>query len=255
MRCTLAALIVATFSLAGKVKTQKPSSDQIFWLVLAGAFSALGFGLVYTAEKSISGGICSILNATSPLLMALVATLTGAERVSRGSLIGSFLALVGILLIFQERVHASADQAVGICLMMGSVLLAVINNVILKKHTKQQHPLASTGAFAVVCAIVFWILTGAVEARPLPMPLPVVPALAVGYLGVFGSVVAFSAYFYLIKRVRLMTLTTLVFFPPIIALVVDALWEKAVVLGPESYLGIAVTLMGVAVCVFSPKAT
>ncbi len=255
MRCTVAALIVAAFSLAGKVKTQKPSSDQILWLALAGALSAVGFGLVYTAEKWISGGICSILNATSPLLMALVATLTGAERVSRGSVIGSVLAFGGILLIFQERVHASADQALGICLMLGSVLLAVINNVILKRHTREQHPLASTGAFAIVCAIIFWILTGAVEARPLPMPLPVVPALAVGYLGIFGSVVAFASYFYLIKRVPLMTITSLVFFPPMIALLVDAIWEKTVVLGPESYLGIAVTLLGVAVSVFSPKAT
>src|SRR5262249_40172559 len=151
MRCTLAALIVAAISLAGKIKTQKPSSDQMLWLVLAGAFSAMGFGLVYTAEKWISGGICSILNATSPLLMALVATVTGAERVSKGSIAGSLLAFGGIYLIFQERVHASPDQALGICLMMGSALLAVINNVILKKHTRQQHPLASTGAFAVAC--------------------------------------------------------------------------------------------------------
>lgn len=253
MRCTVAALVIGALCLAGKVRTPKPSSDQVPWLAVAGIFTAVGFGLVYMAERWISGGLASILNATAPLMMALIATLTGAERVSRKSVFGSLVALCGIVLLFQDRLNASADQALGVCLFLGSVILSAINNVILKRHTREQHPLASVGAFSVVCATAFWALSGAIEMRSVPMPLPVVPTLAVGYLGVFGSVVALGAYFYLIKRVRLMTLATLVFFPPVIALVVDAVWEKAVALGPGSYLGIAVTLLGVAVSIFSAK--
>ncbi|HEY9870175.1 MAG TPA: EamA family transporter [Candidatus Obscuribacterales bacterium] len=253
LRFTIASLVIAALWLGGMITVSRPSTGQTGWLGLAGILSAVGFGLVYTAEKWISGGLAAILNATTPVMMALVALATREERVSRRSLAGSVLALAGIFLIFRDRAGASADQAVGMGLFLVSVLLTAITNVILKRNTKEQHPLASTGAFSFGCAVAFWLLSVTVEHRPVPSPLPLVPALAVAYLGIFGSVVALGAYFYLIKHVRLMTLTTLVFFPPVIALFVDALWEKTVVLGPESYLGIAVTLAGVAVSVLPSR--
>ena len=253
LRFTVATLVIAGLWLAGKVSLTRPSAGQAGWLALAGLLSGVGFALVYLAEKWITGGIASILNATTPLMMAIVATVTGEERVSRRSVAGSLLAVCGISFIFRDHLGASAEQGLGVCLLLGSVLLTAINNVILKRNTREQHPLASTGAFSLACAVAFFILSALVEHRPIPSPIPLMPALAVVYLGIFGSVVAFGAYFYLIKHVRLMTLATLVFFPPVIALVVDAFWERSVVLGPESYLGIAVTLAGVAVSVLPSR--
>ncbi len=84
-------------------------------------------------------------------------------------------------------------------------------------------------------------------------PVPLVPSLAVVYLGIFGSVTAFVAYFYLLKRVRLMTISTLVFYPPLIALGVDALLEKSFTPTPGTYLAMGITLLGVGVSLFGPR--
>ncbi|HUS64275.1 MAG TPA: EamA family transporter, partial [Kofleriaceae bacterium] len=66
------------------------------------------------------------------------------------------------------------------------------------------------------------------------------------YLAVLGSVVTFVCYFYLLQRVTLMTASTLVLIQPVIALLVDAAWERDIRLAARSYIGVAVTLAGVA---------
>ncbi len=110
-------------------------------------------------------------------------------------------------------------------------------------------PLASTGVFLGTSAVVLGVAGAVVERRPLPWPPPPGPTLALLYLALVGSVVVFAGYFWLLGRVSLMTLSTLVLVEPIIALAVDAVWERGVVLVPRSYLGIALTFAGVGVSI------
>src|SRR4029079_11619749 len=63
---------------------------------------------------------------------------------------------------------------------------------------------------------------------------------------ILGSVVTFACYFYMLKRVSLMAASTLVLIQPVLALLVDALFEKQVRLVGRSYLGVAITFSGVA---------
>jgi len=82
-----------------------------------------------------------------------------------------------------------------------------------------------------------------------------VPTAALLYLAVVGSAFVFGAYFYLIKHVTLMTASTLVLVEPIVALSVDAIGERDVVLGGRAYVGIGVTLVGIAISVLQKQAT
>jgi drug/metabolite transporter (DMT)-like permease len=124
------------------------------------------------------------------------------------------------------------------------VLLSCGYNVVLKRHATGQHPMATNAVFLGTTAVAMSLFALVAEGRPPPWPLPVAPTLAVLYLAVVGSVVAFAAYFYLLQRVRLMTSSTLVLLPPIVALVVDAIWE-AQKIAPLTYVGAGVTLAGV----------
>jgi drug/metabolite transporter (DMT)-like permease len=76
-----------------------------------------------------------------------------------------------------------------------------------------------------------------------------VPTLALLYLTIFGTLIAFASFFYLLKHTRLSTAMTLSFVTPMIALLIDAFFEKHNVLTPETYLGIAVVLIGVIISV------
>jgi drug/metabolite transporter (DMT)-like permease len=60
---------------------------------------------------------------------------------------------------------------------------------------------------------------------------------------------AFACFFYLLRTTRLSNAMTLAFVTPVIALVVDAFWERNVVLTMQSYIGIGIVLTGVAISV------
>ena len=63
----------------------------------------------------------------------------------------------------------------------------------------------------------------------------------------FGTVIAFLVYFWLLNKTSLLVTSTLVFVFPLVAIVTDALFERAIPLGPKAYVGAGITLAGLAV--------
>ena len=220
---------------------------------MCGVLCAIGYGLVYAAEQSISGGTAAVLYGTFPLFTAILATLGGVEKVKGRALAGSLVALVGIGVIFADRLQVSRAQGVGVLLVLASVVVSSLYTTILKRAASDVNPLATTGVFLATSAAALGIFAACFDRRRIPWPPPPGPTIALLYLAIIGSVVVFAAYFYLLKRVTLMTISTLVLVEPVLALVVDAVGERDVVLVPRTYAGIAVTIAGVAVSVLTPS--
>ncbi len=229
---------------------------QVRLLLGCGALGAVSYALVYIAERSISGGLAAIIFGTFPLVTAIVATVMRVERVTRAAVLGALVSLVGIGVVFADRLDVSRAQGVGILLMLGAVLASAIYSTIIKRIGDHVHPLATTGFFVGGTSAVLAVGALVFEREPLPWPPPAGPTLALLYLAIVGSVLVFAGYFYLMKRVSLMALSTIVLIEPLIALGVDAMWERDVVLGARSYAGMGVTMVGVAVSVLvrPPKA-
>lgn len=246
MRFVVAMALLGVLFGTRMVKLTLPDKRAILWTALCAIFSVLSFILVYNAERSVSGALAAIISTTTPLLTALMVTMVGLERVTLNTIIGVLFSFAGIVIIFQERLCISVDQGLGIVMLFCSVILASLSNVVFKKHAGQQSPFASILIFSVVSLVAFTTLSAVFEGGGIfTTQLPLVPTLATIYLGTLGSVVAFSCWFYLMSRISLMALTSIVFFPPIIALTVDSFFEKEVVLSGMTYLGICVTLAGV----------
>jgi drug/metabolite transporter (DMT)-like permease len=217
------------------------------WLVVAGILNAIGYSLVYVGEESVSGGLAAVLFGTEPLVVALLVTITRTERVSHSQIAGGLVALVGVVLIFAERVVLDSEQALGIALIACAVPVSGLYGVIVKKHTASVHPLASAMVFMVATAAALWVIVLVHGWEPLPWPPPRNSSLALLYLAVFGSVIAFTAYFYCLQQLSLMSSTMLVFMLPLIALAVDAMWEERFQMTTGTYVGVATVLLGMAI--------
>ena len=245
LRFSIAAAILLLFLVLGFGRPLPRARRQLVALALAGLFNALAYACVYRAEEDLPGGLVAVLFGTYPLFTALGAAVTGTERVRPVDVGAALLSLVGMGILFWDRMSISTDQAAGIAFVIAAVLATVGYNLIFKRETGDLNPISTTAAFLTVASLGLWPLALAEPAGPVPLPLA--PTVALLYLAVFGSVVAFVCYFYLLKRVSLMTASTLVLIEPVIALGVDALWEEQVRLVGRSYLGAAVTTAGVAV--------
>jgi drug/metabolite transporter (DMT)-like permease len=250
LRFTIAAVVLAAIALAGLSRPGPRALRQWVWLGIAGALNALGYGLVYKGEETVSGGLAAVLFGTMPLFTALLATITRTERIERHRILGALVALGGIAVVFWDRMSVSVEQAVGLAVIMLSVAVSAAYSVILKREQRDDiHPLAANAVFLTVTAAVLWLFCAARGVEPIPWPPRVEPTIALVYLGVFGSVVVFASYIYLLKHTSLMTTMTLVFIQPTIALFVDAIWEQEVRLVTRTYVGCAITLSGVFISV------
>ncbi|HTJ41898.1 MAG TPA: EamA family transporter [Kofleriaceae bacterium] len=245
LRFLLAAILLAPLALR-QPKTKWPKPAQWPWLVAAGVLDAVGYALVYLGEERVPGGLAAVLFGTQPLILAMLLTATRMEVVRWGELVGALVSIVGVGVIFADRLDVSSQQAIGVALILGSVVASTTYTMMMKRHGDGVHAFVSTWIFIAVTAICLCAVA-ATRGFPIPWPPPLEPTLALIYLAVFGSVVAFATYFWLLSQVSLMTMSTLSFVLPIIALVVDALFETEVRLNARAYAGIGVTLSGLAV--------
>lgn len=255
LRFTLATVLLAPIVWRLRLGPWPRGRATWVWMIFAGALDAGSYALVYYGEERISGGLAAVLFATQPIMLAFLLTATGMEKVRRADVLGALVALVGVAMIFADRWDVSPAQAVGIGMLLGAVGCSSGYSFVLKRHGESVHAVVTTLIFLAVTAVCLDLAVLVRGPRELPWPPPRDATIALVYLAVFGSVVAFATWLYLVQRLPLMITSTLVFVLPLVALVVDALFEHevSVKLGPRAYAGIAVVFAGLAVSLLTRR--
>ncbi len=229
-----------------------PRGRTWIYLVIAGVLDAAAYLLVYLGEERIPGAIAAVLYGTQPLILAMLLTVARIERLTRRHMVGAVVSLAGIAVLFLDQLDVSSNQALGVVLVIGSVVAATTYSMIMKRHGGGVHGLVSTTVFLTVTAIVLGIVA-LIANEPMPWPPPPAATVALLYLAVVGSVVAFLVYFWLLGKTGLLVTSTLVFVFPLVALATDALFERDLPLTARSYLGVAITLVGLGVSLRRPR--
>ena len=252
LRYTVAALVLGLMIPLFPKAFGGLNRKQVMWLLLAGTFNAAAIGLLYWGEKNISGGLASVLTATSPMMVAMLAFFTRTERITSGTIAGFCLALAGIAMIFGERLTISPNHLVSMLSILGAALFFALTNFTMKLKAKEVKPMQSSVLFFVSMSVIFW-LASPCEASAMHWPPPAVPTYALLYLGIAGSALAFPAFFYVLRHSSLMFASTLAFVHPIIALVTDSMFEHEFMLTMSAYSGMSVVLVGVILSMVSNK--
>jgi drug/metabolite transporter (DMT)-like permease len=178
-------------------------------------------GLTTVAEKNISSGLASLLNSLSPLLVFIGSVGVGIQKPSIKGITGVILGLTGIAFIFRDGLEDLLDPAYqqGIMMMGLAVSGWAIGTIYIKKHTHKTPniflDLFYQFAFsALVQMILAFIFSGDTD----PNTWEIKGLMAVLYLGIFGSVLGFFCYHYVLKRVTAIQASILSYFNTIIAI-------------------------------------
>jgi drug/metabolite transporter (DMT)-like permease len=247
LRFTIAAFILWMLIASGRGRPLPRGGRAIALLVVAGLLNGFGYLLVYTAERRLPGGLMAVLFGTIPLVTALAATAMRIERVSRAQLLSALIGLAGVAVIALDRGSVDTHEFLAVLAALGAVVCSVGYSILVQQASDGVHPFATTAVFLTMTTVVSWV-AAIPSIGDLPAwPFPLGPTLATLYLAVLGSVVAFVSYFYLLQRVSLMVGASLVLVQPIIALLVDAAFEHRAEVGSATWLGMAITLSGVAI--------
>lgn len=210
-------------------------------LLTGSLFFVVGNGLVNVAEQSVSSGLASVLVATMPLWVTLFGRLFGV-RVSGAELAGVVLGLLGVMVLnLGGDLRASPGGATCALLApmgwaMGSVASARLPLPRGMMRTAAQMICGGAAMAAVsLAAGEHFVQAPSWQA-----------SVALLYLCVFGSLLGFSAYSYLLANARPAVATSYAYVNPVIAVVlgVALLGER---FGTTSLLGAVIVLAAVVV--------
>jgi len=221
---------VASVVLLGIIKFKNisvPWNEQTRWffIVIALTSFSLPFGLVYWGEHRISSGMTSILFGMYPLFVALISSfMVPTERITLLKILGVLIGFGGVVTIFSNDVQFSGET--NVMLGMGAVVLSAIiqafSAVMIKKHGHEISPYVVSFVPMSISAVLLLIASAAVEdisnVQFTPMAI-----FSILFLALFGTIVTFVSYFWLLKRVEVVLLSLTAFVTPIIAVVLGVL--------------------------------
>ncbi len=167
---------------------------------------ALNYYAVYLAERVVTSGLVAVVFALLLVPNALFAWAFLRQGVSRAFLLGSAVAMVGLVLLFSHELRSAPPAAhaaiwIGIGWSLLGVLFASIANVMQAARAAKAVPVASLVAWGMAWGTLFDCLCAFVmDGPPVFDPHPGY-WLGTLYLGLIGSALAFTCYFYVIRAI------------------------------------------------------
>lgn len=196
-------------------------------LLLGVLMNVVGNGFVVYAQQYVASGLTAVLIATTPFWTALLERmLPGGERFSARSLTGLVLGFMGIVILVWPQM---TDGGAGGRAFVGGVVaiqLACIGWVIGTSYAKRRDfggsPFRSTAVQMMFSGI---ILTTAATLHGdwQQVAFTTKSVVALAYLSIIGSLVAYSAYIYAIQHLPLSFVSLYAYINPIIAVALGAL--------------------------------
>ncbi|MBS1140094.1 MAG: Protein of unknown function transrane [Proteobacteria bacterium] len=215
---------------------------------LVGGLSLFGgMALTYWGARYVHSGLISVLFGLSPLAAAILGAIFVGERsLTPVKLIGMLLGAVGLATIFIHGDTLGHEHALaGLFAVLCAVTVYSGGMVWLKQIGDDSPPLATTvGSLTVslpLFGLVWWISDG-----QLPAMVPPRAGAAIVYLGVFGSVIGFALYYYVIKHLETSKVALITLITPVIALLLGN-WLNGETIGLRLWIGTVLILLGLSV--------
>ena len=229
------------------------SVERSLWIVNAVFSFAVPYVLVYWAEQWVPSGLASLLFATYPLFVTLLAHfVTPSDRLGAAAVGGTVLGFLGTAVLLSDdfEILGGPQAFRASVLFLLSPLASAVATVYVRRFGRDVHPLSLTAVPMAITALAVapfaWLLELRGGLRPVTLD-----ALSVGcllYLAIVGSALTFTLYFWLLSRVPAAKAALTAYTIPIVAVTFGAI-VLAEVVTPKTLIGAAMILGGVGVVV------
>ena len=205
--------------LLGIFRIRMPWHRDARMTYLAAGLGILGTMLcVYWGARYISSGLIALLFGLTPIFTSIAAALWLDERnFTTSKILGTLLGLIGLAAIFGSGLSLGEHAVAGILVVLLAVMLQSLS-LVWVKHIGAAIPAmtVTSGALMLVAPALFviWEIFDGV----LPQTIAPRASWAIAYLGVFGSVLGFNLYFYVIKRMEAGQIALITLITPVCAL-------------------------------------
>ena len=220
--------------------------------ILGIALPAAGTGGAAWAEQKIPAGTAALLLATVPVWMTITSRIIGNERISILTACGLVLGLAGVGVLVNP-LAGGAPHLLPSAVALGGALFWGCGSVYAKRAPHPSQPLLAS-SMEMICAGVALCLIGAAGGelgRISAASLISTSSLALGYLIVFGSLLGYSTYEWLLHHASSQLAGTYAFVCPIVAVILGW-WLLSEQISGHTLLAAAAIAVGVALIMLHP---
>jgi len=206
------------------------------------------YGVVFWAEQWVPSGLASVIFATFPLFVAVMAHFAlPKERMTTPVVVGSLLGLAGIAVIFAEDFDllGGAMVAVGSAVMLISPVVAAVVSVAVKRWGSGMHPVSFNAVAMAYAAVIMGVVAALVE-RHRSVTFDFGPVAAVLYMAIAGTAITFPLYFWLLERMEARQVALIGYGTPVVALFLGVILMNEPITA-RILIGSAMVVVGVAV--------
>lgn len=233
----LALLVLAPF-----LKVRRPAARDLLLITITAFFGMTAYQLLLnTGEIFVPAGTASIIVAAAPLVSVGIAVVAFREKLTALRVVGSVVALAGVITVCLARAGLSLTATVWIV-----VAAMVVQGI--------YHPLSRMllRRYSALEVAIYAMVAGTIMTIPfVPFGWHAIvsagPAAWLGavYLGVVPSAVGFVLWGYAVARLPVVTSTSLLYLVPVVAVLISFVWLGELPL-PVELIGGAVVIVGVA---------
>lgn len=202
--------------------------DHLFCVLQGCCIFGFNFYCMYQAAAYITSGLESVIFSMAVMFNAVNCMFFFRQKITPNLIPACLLGLTGIVALFWQDLfsnHIAPDSLKGIGLCVLGTFSFSLGNMISIRHQRHRLDILSTNTYAMSYgALIIGLLA-------LAQGLSFYPELSVRYIGsllylaVFGSVIAFAAYFSLIGRIGASQAAYSTLLSPLVALALSTLYE------------------------------
>jgi drug/metabolite transporter (DMT)-like permease len=184
-----------------RVKLPRSIKEWTPLFVLGLTNLAIPFFLISWGEKSIDSSVAAILDSTVPLFTILIAHfLLKDDRMTIPKIAGLLIGFAGVIVLLSKDIGNSNSPFLG----QAAVVLASISYagsaVFVRRKTQEVHGILRSAGPLLSASFVMWIIVFLTE-TPIQIPKLELTWIALLFLGIIGSGLAFVMAFYLIHEI------------------------------------------------------
>ncbi|MGH2357892.1 MAG: EamA family transporter, partial [Candidatus Limnocylindria bacterium] len=207
--------------------SERPSAAHWRSALIIGALLLLGGnGGVVLAERSIPSGVAAVLIATTPIWLAIFDAISTRRRPSALVVGGLAAGIVGVGVLVVPVEGLDQLDPFGVGLVVVAAITWAIGSIYARRAPLPRSALLGTG-MEMLAGGAALLAAGTLLGEPAATDVAAFSTrslLAIAYLIVFGSILAFSAYTWLLANVPVSTVATYAYVNPIVAVTLGAVF-------------------------------
>lgn len=202
-RFALASVLLFLWCL-GRGHATRLSAGEHGFVVLQGALMfGFNYVAVYQAERYVASGLVAVVFSTIVFMMPVAMRIAFGTPLARRSLAAAALGVAGIAMLFLPelgRVGDGGSVTLGVGFALLATTMAAAGNVVVVRNNRAGIPTLAGTAWGMLYGAAWAALTATALGREWTFDAGPAYVASLAYLALLGSVVAFLAYFALLKR-------------------------------------------------------